>query len=45
MSEQVAADLNESSFDSNADPKVMARKYLKLLSNLANTLQAAWHAI
>ncbi len=41
VSEQVAADLNESSFDSNADPKVMARKYLKLLSNLANALQAA----
>ena len=36
MSEQVAADLNESSFDSIADTNVMARKYLKLLSNLGN---------
>ncbi|MGD0286549.1 MAG: 2-dehydropantoate 2-reductase N-terminal domain-containing protein [Acidimicrobiales bacterium] len=41
VSEQVAADLNESSFGSIADTKVMARKYLKLLSNLGNALQAA----
>jgi 2-dehydropantoate 2-reductase len=41
VSEQVAADLNESSFDSIADPRVMARKHLKLLSNLGNALEAA----
>ena len=41
VSERVAADLNESSFDSIPDEKVMARKYLKLLSNLANAIEAA----
>ena len=41
VSEQLARDLNESSFDSIADPKVMARKYLKLLSNLGNSIEAA----
>ena len=41
MSEQVAADLNTSGFDSIPDRNVMARKYLKLLSNLGNALQAA----
>ena len=41
VSEQVAADLNESTFDSVADAKVMARKYLKLLSNLGNSIEAA----
>ncbi len=41
VSEQVASDLNGSGFDSIADANVMARKYLKLLSNLGNALQAA----
>jgi 2-dehydropantoate 2-reductase len=41
VSEQVAADLNESSFDSIPDADVMARKYLKLLSNLGNAIEAA----
>jgi 2-dehydropantoate 2-reductase len=41
VSEQIAADLNESTFDSLADPKVMARKYRKLVSNLGNAIEAA----
>ena len=41
VSEQVAADLNESSFDSIPDADVMARKYLKLHSNLGNAIEAA----
>ena len=41
MSEQVAADLNGAGFNSIPDRNVMARKYLKLLSNLGNALQAA----
>ena len=41
VSEQIAADLNESTFDSIADPKVMARKYRKLFNNLANAIEAA----
>ena len=41
VSGRVAADLNASSFDSVPDKNVMARKYLKLLSNLGNALQAA----
>ncbi len=41
VSEQIAADLNASTFDSLADPDVMARKYRKLLSNLANAIEAA----
>ncbi len=41
VSEKVAADLNASGFDSIPDSNVMARKYLKLLSNLGNALQAA----
>jgi len=40
VSEQIAADLNDSTFDSIADPQVMARKYHKLLSNLGNALEA-----
>ena len=41
VSERIAADLNESTFDSLADPNVMARKYAKLLSNLGNAIDAA----
>ncbi|HLN06069.1 MAG TPA: 2-dehydropantoate 2-reductase N-terminal domain-containing protein [Acidimicrobiales bacterium] len=41
VSERVAADLNESSFDSRVDADVMARKYLKLLSNIGNAIEAA----
>ena len=41
VSESVVADLNESTFDSICDPNVMARKYLKLLSNLGNAIEAA----
>jgi len=45
VSSQVAADLNEASFDSIPDAKVMARKYLKLLSNLGNAIEAACGSI
>ena len=41
VSERVAADLEESSFDSRADAAVMARKYLKLHSNVGNSIEAA----
>jgi 2-dehydropantoate 2-reductase len=41
VSEQIAADLNESTFDSLADANVMARKYKKLVSNLGNAIEAA----
>jgi 2-dehydropantoate 2-reductase len=41
VSEEIAADLNKSTFDSIADPDVMARKYAKLLSNLGNAIDAA----
>jgi 2-dehydropantoate 2-reductase len=41
VSEQIAADLNVSTFDSLTDAKVMARKYRKLLSNLGNAIEAA----
>ena len=41
VSEQIAADLNDSTFDSIADPNIMARKYRKLLSNLGNAIEAA----
>lgn len=41
VSEQMAADLRESTFDSLADPSIMARKYAKLLSNLGNAVEAA----
>jgi 2-dehydropantoate 2-reductase len=40
VTEHVAADLNESSFDSVAHANVMPRKYLKLLSNLGNAVEA-----
>jgi 2-dehydropantoate 2-reductase len=40
VSRAVAADLAASSFDARADERVMARKYLKLLSNLGNALEA-----
>jgi 2-dehydropantoate 2-reductase len=41
VSERVAADLTASSFDSRADAAVMARKYLKLHSNVGNAIEAA----
>ncbi|MGA3214401.1 MAG: 2-dehydropantoate 2-reductase N-terminal domain-containing protein [Acidimicrobiales bacterium] len=41
VSKQMAADLNGSTFDSIADPNVMARKYRKLVSNLGNAIEAA----
>jgi len=41
VSESVAADLRASSFDSRADADVMARKYLKLHSNVGNAIEAA----
>ncbi len=41
LAEQIAADLSASGFDARATPDVMANKYLKLLSNLANSIQAA----
>jgi 2-dehydropantoate 2-reductase len=39
--EKVAADLRASGFDAQASDNVMTHKYLKLLSNLANAIQAA----
>jgi len=41
VSEELASDLNRSSFESLVDPKVMARKYLKLQSNVGNSIEAA----
>ncbi|MGA2209795.1 MAG: 2-dehydropantoate 2-reductase N-terminal domain-containing protein [Acidimicrobiales bacterium] len=41
LAEQIAADLRASGFDSTATPAVMSHKYLKLLSNLSNAIQAA----
>lgn len=41
VAEQVAADLRASGFDALATPTVMANKYLKLLNNLANAIEAA----
>jgi 2-dehydropantoate 2-reductase len=41
VSEQVAADLNASTYDSIADANVMERKYLKLITNLGNAIEAA----
>jgi 2-dehydropantoate 2-reductase len=41
VTRKVAADLNASSFESRVDPKVMASKYLKLQSNLGNSIEAA----
>ena len=41
VSESVAADLRASSFDSRSDADVMARKYLKLHSNVGNAIEAA----
>jgi 2-dehydropantoate 2-reductase len=41
VSKQMAEDLRESTFDSLADPSIMARKYAKLLSNLGNAVEAA----
>ncbi|MGC9960958.1 MAG: 2-dehydropantoate 2-reductase N-terminal domain-containing protein [Acidimicrobiales bacterium] len=41
LAEQIAADLSASGFDARATQDVMANKYLKLLSNLANSIQAA----
>jgi 2-dehydropantoate 2-reductase len=39
--ERVAADLTEAGFDARASEEVMSLKYLKLLGNLANALEAA----
>ncbi len=39
--DRMAADLGASGFVTSADPAVMARKYGKLLMNLANVLEAA----
>ncbi|MFZ0171806.1 MAG: 2-dehydropantoate 2-reductase [Acidimicrobiales bacterium] len=41
VAEQIAEDLRVSGFDARATPRVMSHKYLKLLSNLANAIQAA----
>ena len=41
VSDQVAADLLAAGFDSRSDPAVMGRKYLKLLSNVGNAIEAA----
>ena len=38
---RIAADLSGSSFESRADAKVMASKYLKLKSNIGNAVEAA----
>ena len=41
VTRRIAADLNASSFESRADAKVMAQKYLKLQSNVGNAIEAA----
>jgi 2-dehydropantoate 2-reductase len=41
LAETIAADLRASGFDAVAIDDVMSRKYLKLLSNLGNAIQAA----
>jgi 2-dehydropantoate 2-reductase len=41
LSDEVAADLEGAGFDARSTPAVMSYKYLKLLSNLGNALQAA----
>ncbi|MHB1987683.1 MAG: ketopantoate reductase family protein [Acidimicrobiales bacterium] len=41
LSERLAADLVTSGFDARASDDVMSLKYLKLLTNLANALEAA----
>ncbi len=41
LARRIAEDLRGSGFDARATPKVMAHKYAKLLSNLANAVQAA----
>jgi 2-dehydropantoate 2-reductase len=41
VAEAVAGDLRASRFDAKATPAVMGHKYLKLLSNLGNAIQAA----
>jgi 2-dehydropantoate 2-reductase len=41
VAEEVAAALERSTFDARADPAIMRWKYAKLLSNLANALEAA----
>jgi 2-dehydropantoate 2-reductase len=41
LAERIAADLRTSGFDALATDDVMSHKYLKLLSNLGNAIQAA----
>lgn len=41
LARRIAEDLTGSGFDARATPDVMSHKYLKLLSNLANAIQAA----
>jgi len=41
LAERIAEDLRGSGFDARATPAVMSHKYLKLLNNLANAIQAA----
>lgn len=41
LAEQLAEDLRQSGFDAHARRAVMSYKYLKLLSNVANALEAA----
>jgi len=41
LAETVAADLRGSGFDAQVTPTVMAHKYLKLMSNVANAIEAA----
>ncbi|MGO8874264.1 MAG: ketopantoate reductase family protein [Acidimicrobiales bacterium] len=41
VAEHIAEDLRESGFDARASAAIMSHKYLKLLSNLANAIQAA----
>jgi len=41
VTERVAAVLTQAGFDARPDPRVMDRKYLKLLSNLGNSIEAA----
>ena len=41
VTRNLASDLSASSFESKPDAKVMSRKYLKLLGNLGNSIEAA----
>lgn len=41
VAERMAEDLRASGFDARATPKIMSHKYLKLVNNVSNAIQAA----